>query len=133
MSKYDTTPDEIEITDDHIQFLREAGASEEFLDMVETDPEQYGVPENSAAQKIRSLIRTGDLNLSADPEDFRFCAGGFLTKLWNGDLFGAWRKADLNNTPLMLEVYGKRIIITNAIAQGEPKDYAKRMVDHPTL
>jgi hypothetical protein len=128
--KYETISD-VDLTLGHFRFLREAGASDEMLDMVKAKPGLAGISRNSCKQEVKKYVFWE--SLEGDPEDFTPMGGHFFSALWDGNLFDAWRRADLNNKSLMLEIYGESRIIADGITRGHPTDYAERMVTEPAL
>jgi hypothetical protein len=127
MSTNYETRDDVEITEDHKDFLREAGASHAFMEVLATDTDSR----HSVREKVKSHIYWGDLDAEAgkSPETFKPLAGHFFNALWDGDLFHAWVRADLNNKPLMLKAIGKERIVEYGIRVGEPKDYMTELVE----
>lgn len=103
-SEWDTITD-VELTADHIAFFREAGASEILLTLITTDPEDAGVNRNSVRQEAKRYVFYGDLD--GDPEEFIYNGGVFFAKMWDGDLYGAYRHADMNNAVLLDSVFGE--------------------------
>ena len=114
----------VELTADHYDFLRQAGASRAMIRVLKHDADRR----NSANKEIKKYVRWGDLDTDENPEDFKHLGGHFFSALWEGDLFGAWRRADLNNKTILREVFGEEGIIIDGKRQGHPPDYVRRMV-----
>lgn len=97
---------DVRLTAAHKSFFREAGASEEFLTLIEADPEGAGVNRNSVQQEASRIVFYGDLD--GDPEDFTHKGGRFFTAMWDGDLYEAFRhEADMVNAILLEGVFGE--------------------------
>lgn len=109
-------PSEIELTQERLDFVRQAGASEEFLTMLTVDPEEHGVSRNYPRGKIQGCIYYGDLD--GDPESFEPNGEGCFPHLWDGDLYEAFRRADFQQAPLLKSVFGEERI--NA-ARSDPE------------
>jgi hypothetical protein len=105
-----------------VQSLADAGASGELIAVVTAETgDVLGCSRNSARQHIQ---RRG-----GSPDDLTATGGDFFTALWEGDLFDAWCLADINNSRLLLDVFGPRAIIGSGVAdEGQPVDYVTRMV-----
>jgi hypothetical protein len=104
--------------------LKEAGASDAFvscyLSAASTD-------RHHIRQELDSGYAGDVLGRGGDPTD---AAGGFFTKLWNGNVFKAFLHADGHNAPHMLSVLGPEKIMENGIdVEGYGYDYAKRMIN----
>ena len=132
MSAYETISD-VELTNEHIRFISKAGASDLLIDLLTFPKEEAGVPRHSAREEVRKYVYWGDVDTDADPATFSHCGGHFFSALWDGDLFEAWLRADLNNKSLLLECFGVDAIIKNGVQVGQPLDYARRMVTEPAL
>lgn len=104
-SNYESIED-VELTMDHLAFFRESGASELLLTLIEVDPEDSGVNRNSARREAWRYVFYGDLD--GNPEDFVHEGGRFFTKMWNGELYEAYRyEADMTNALLLESVFGE--------------------------
>lgn len=128
--EYETISD-VELTIGNLRFIRDAGASEAILDLIKFPAESIGINRNSARQEVRKYVFWDDLD--GNPDEFDHLGGHFFTAMWDGDLFEAWVRADLNNKVLMMEVFDEERIISAAIEQGKPEDYAERMVTEPAV
>jgi len=126
MSTY-TSYDDVVITEDHKDFLMEAGASSYFDQFISFDPESAGLSRHMVRDKIRREIFHGELD--GKPEEYSHPGGGFFSAIWNGDLFLAYRRADLHNQPLMLACFGDHPIIENGSINGHDRDYIRSLVE----
>lgn len=132
MTEYDSIND-VELTNEHTRFLSKAGASDSFIDLLTFPKEVTGINRHSVRDEVRKYVYWGDLDPDKDPAEIVPCGGHFFTALWNGDLFEAWGRADFNNKSLMIECFGKDVIVENAIQSGRQMEYARRMVTEPAL
>ncbi|QRV15055.1 hypothetical protein JMJ58_19440 [Haloterrigena salifodinae] len=101
---------EIELTQDHLDFLFDAGASPAFLEVVGQtgDDLPSTVERNSARDEVKKYVKWGDLDGS--PDDLVPMGGHFFEALWSGDLYDAFTRADLNNRKILLLTFGERRI-----------------------
>lgn len=100
---------DVQITEEHINFLRNAGASEELIEVITYSPEDnpgIGVSRNSAREEIKKYIIWGRIDSDKNPQEFSHLGGGFFTQLWNGDLYNTYNRADLNNQTILTTVFG---------------------------
>jgi len=100
---------DLQITEEHISFLRNAGASEKLITVINYSPEDnpgIGVSRNSAREEIKKYIMWGKIDDDKDPQEFSHLGGGFFTQLWNGDLYNTYNRADLNNQTILTTVFG---------------------------
>lgn len=106
----DTPISEIELTDDHRDFLWSAGASAVFMEILQKTPDDLPttVDRNSARSEVKKYVKWGDLD--GNPEEFQHIGGHFFDALWRGDLYEAFTRADLNNRKILLTVFGERRI-----------------------
>jgi hypothetical protein len=112
--------DDVELTSDHLDFLRKAGASEAFLTLIETDPEEADLSRNSAQREVKKYVYSGDLD--GDPEEFTHNGGVFFSTIWDGNLYQAYRyKADAFNVVLLKSVFGEARINADRPHPEEPK------------
>jgi len=104
--------------------LYDAGASEAFVSM-------YLSASGGRRHSVQEELDSGyGGDVLADGDDPTRVAGGFFSKLWDGDVFDAFLHADGNNTPLMLEVFSPKQIRDHAVDEGDYSiDYATRMVN----
>ncbi|MFC7199550.1 hypothetical protein [Halospeciosus flavus] len=111
----DTPIAEIELTDDHFDFLFNAGASPKLIEVVTKTLDELPstVNRNSARSEVQKYVKWGNLDGSVPPEEFSHIGGHFFTALWNGDLYEAFCRADLNNRKILLDVFGERRINTD--------------------
>lgn len=124
MTEYETVSD-VELTNEHIRYMSKAGASDLFIDLLTFPKEEADVPRHSARQEVKKYVYWG---LDDDPADFTHIGGHFFGAMWDGDLFHAWTRADLNNKALLLECFGQDEIIESGVRSGNPLDYSRRMV-----
>lgn len=109
-SDYESTED-VELTEDHLAFFREAGASEVFLTLIDADPEEVGGFHNSVRKEAKRYVYYGDLD--GNPEEFTHDGSIFFAKMWDGDLYEAYRHyADFASGPLLRSVFGEERINT---------------------
>ena len=120
---------DVDLTDEHHNFLKAAGASDELLELIAFPPETAGVSRHSTREEVEKYVEWGELDLDRDPAEFRPIGGHFFSKMWNGDLFGAWLRADGSNKRLMAECFGAADIIQSGINSGQPASYAATMVE----
>ena len=130
MNEYESVSDVV-LTNEHIRFMSKAGASDLFIDLLTFPKEAAGVPRHSIREEVRKYVYWGELD--SDPATFSHVGGHFFGAIWDGDLFHAWTRADLNNKALLMECFGADRIIQDAIENGKPTDYAERMVMEPAL
>lgn len=131
MTEQNTTPSDVKITDEHKQFLKEAGASAVFLEYLNFSEESVGISRHSPKEEVRSYIFHNCFD--GEPEMFDHVGGHFFSALWDGNLFRAWTRADLNNRTLMQACFGEKRIIESGIQNGQPRDYATRLVEEPAI
>jgi hypothetical protein len=132
MSDYNT-PSEVELTTEHTAFVSKAGASDVFMDLLTFPKEEGGVSRHSIRQEIKEEVYWGHISPENDPATFSPRGGHFFSAMWDGDLFWAWTRADLNNKMLLRECFGFDRIIRDGIEEGEPTEYVERMVTEPAL
>lgn len=132
MSDYNT-PSEVELTTEHIAFVSKAGASDVFIDLLTFPKEEAGVSRHSIRQEIREEVYWGRISPENDPAAFSPRGGHFFSAMWDGELFWAWTRADLNNKMLLQECFGFDRIVQDGVACGEPIEYVERMVTEPAL
>jgi len=86
-----------------------------------------GVRRHSVREELDSGFGGKKLANGDDPTNV---AGGFFTKVWNGDVFEAFMHADGNNTPLMLEVFSPKQIRDHGVDKEDYGiDFATRKVN----
>ncbi|QLG60500.1 hypothetical protein [Halorarum salinum] len=93
----------MDLTPDNIEFFREAGASEEFLTLIQVSPDD--VNRNPVRREARCYVSHTDLD--GDPEDFPPEGSRFLRNVWDGDLYDAYRQGDFVTATLLTTVFGK--------------------------
>ena len=111
MSDYETVSD-VELTHEHFRFLKQAGSSLALREVVAVEPDDLprGVTRNSARDEVRKRIYCGDIGPDKDPSEFTPLGGHFFNHLWEGNLYDAFVRADGNNLPLLLDVFGAATI-----------------------
>lgn len=128
MSEYNSVAD-VELTNDHYNFVRNAGASEMLIQLAQFSPQQAGVTRNSIREQIRQHVFWGDISEDNDPEQFSHLGGGFFTQIWEGKLYEAYCRADLNNQAILVTIYGTDRIIEAGVRNGRSLESAERMVE----
>ena len=109
----DPTPD---LTEEERTVLQWAGASEQLIEMCQVDVTEIErrdgkkIQRNSILEEIKKYLRgtpaiPPQLN-KENAEEFEPYGGHFFTAMWEGDLYRAYSRADHNNKPVMLEVFG---------------------------
>ena len=113
---------ETELTEDHLDFLFRAGASPQLIEIVQKtgDNLPQTVGRNSAREEVLKYARWGSIGPDRDPEEFRPIGGHFFTALWNGDLYDAFTRADLNNRKILLLTFTERRINADRPAPFAP-------------
>jgi hypothetical protein len=129
-TEYESYTD-VELTTDHMMFLSKAGASDLLIDLLTFPKEAAGVSRHSAREEIKSYIFFGEFE--SHPTDFSPYGGHFFSAMWDGDLFGAWLRADFNNKSLLRKCFGESRIISAGIESNQPEGYVRRMVQEPAL
>jgi hypothetical protein len=119
---------DVELTNEHIEFLRDAGASEMLIAVLRFNHTAIGINRNSARSEVQKYVYWGALDDDCDPAAFSHLGGHFFSALWEGDLFGAWTRADSSNKTILREMYGEHRIVGSAVEQGKEASYARRMV-----
>lgn len=114
-----------EVTDDSRKFsteeLRAAGASDEFISLY------LSAVDSSAKDELNSGYGG---EILADGDDPTSVAGGWFTKMWNGDLFWALCHADGRNTRALNDVFDRHDFVSDGVDNAdEPLDYVQRMVE----
>lgn len=91
--------------------LKDAGASDAFVSIY--------LSSANGRHHIRQELDNGYpgtvMARGGDPSDG---AGGFFSKLWNGDVFDAFLHADASNARMMLDVLGAEEIRDHGVDQG---------------
>jgi hypothetical protein len=111
----DPTPD---LTDEELAMLREAGASEELIEVCGLDIEENDlvrqdgktVQRNSVLVEVKKYLREWGAETSVELADHANLGGHFFQQLWEGDLFRAYSRADYNNKAILGEVFSEREI-----------------------
>lgn len=113
--------DDKRLTMDELDALRDAGFSPEFLTVVRRDPETVGEQRNSAREGARQLLRTDygpDLERFEDATERK---GDYFQRLAQGELAEAFYHADIANTRLLLDTFGRDYLIERLI-DGDSRD-----------
>ena len=106
---------EIELLSIHREFLRAAGASDVFLTLLDAEYE-----DNPVQQEVRRVIFYGDLD--GPPEDFTLDSGAFISALWDGDLYEAYRHhADFDRGYFLESVLGEDRIDADRPSPDAPR------------
>lgn len=100
-----------DLTDREKTLLRVAGASEELIEMCETEIDSLEradgkpVDRNSVLEEVKKYIREWE-DLDGDSaKGYTHVGGGFFSKIWDGELYAAYNHADRNNRAIMLEAF----------------------------
>jgi hypothetical protein len=127
--------DDVEITEDHKDFLMEAGASSSFDQLLSFDAAAAGVGRHSIRDQIANEIFVGDLDLTENPGEYLHGGSGFFQAMWAGDLFLAYRRGDPKNKSLMLACFGEDTIVNNGAFNHDDFDpeYIRTLVREPAL
>jgi hypothetical protein len=113
--------DDIEINPEHKEFLRKAGASEILITYLDSNPENFEAQENRIGREVRRDIWFGDLRLDANPEKYDPEGSRMFTKLWEGDLYGAYREAGIMDVILFESTFDEDRINADREDQDQPK------------
>ena len=118
----ETANKQVELTEDHLDFLFRAGASPQLMIVIQMDDDELPqtVDRNSAHEEVLKYARWGDLDPDRSPSEFHHIGGHFFTALWNGDLYDAFTRADLNNRKILLLTFGERRINADRPAPFSP-------------
>jgi len=118
-SEYNSVAD-VDLTSEHFAFFREAGASEIFLTLIQTDPKDTVVNRNSVREEAKKYVFYGYLD--EDPENFTHEGGFFFAEIWDGNLYEAFRnQADIVNATLLEAVFGESRINEDRPSSDAPK------------
>jgi len=102
--------------------LRAAGASDECISLY------LSAIDNGVKRELDSGY--GGTVLDRDGTDPTEVAGGWFTKVWNGELFWALCHADHGNTRALAKLWDRDDFIRDGVdSEGEPLDYVETMVD----
>lgn len=112
----------VELTSEEKNLLKKAGASPEFIQMVSFNittmdrKRSDGKPVyrhstlEEAAKYVRGTNHTSPSLTEENARSFDPYGGDFFQKMWDGQLFDAYRRADPNNAAIMLELFGTKRI-----------------------
>jgi hypothetical protein len=105
---------DLTLTEDEKDLLRRAGASNALLRLIDESTDglvRYdgkSIVRHSARQECKKYVRDTHSPAWIDedsPESFTHMGGGFFSAMWDGDLYGAYCRADPNNKVLLQEVF----------------------------
>lgn len=97
---FDVEP-EAELT----HLLRAEGASDAFITLIKTNPEEAGVEVNKARNEVNKWIRWNDGEVEEEALKPHY-GGGFFKKMWDGEVYEAYNHADSSNKALLREAFG---------------------------
>jgi len=100
--------------------LLDAGASSEFVTVMLAEPDTHEGVERSS---VRQLVRKYD-----DPEELADRGGDFAGNLWDGNMAEAFYHADIDNTKLLLDIFGPNYLWAEGVREGEPSDHFRRIL-----
>lgn len=101
--------------------LRAAGASDEFISLY------LSALPSGAKDELNSGYGGSVLADGGDPSEV---AGGWFTKMWDGQLFWALCHADHRNRAALAELFDRSDFIRDGVdSENEPMEYVERMVD----
>lgn len=101
-----------------IHLLRANGASDAFLTVIQTNPEDAGVETNKLRNEINKWVRWNDGEIDEDALQRPGFGGGFFEKVWHGEIGEAYGHADSNNKAILKEAFG-----VNYINRQRPAGY----------
>ncbi len=127
MSKTDTK----RLSTEELDRLRQADVSPEFMAIVRRGPETVGKQRNSTREEARKMLRTTPRDMQASEDlPVRKQGGHYFQALRRGEVGEAFFRADITNTRLMLDTFGRDYIIERMVAEGEKSpEGAARYVD----
>lgn len=135
-SFFDYTAWAFDYRDDLRETLREAGASEYLIRFI-------GTVERGTRHSVLMTLFRHHGHSDADPDEAQApnvedcqeayrLGGGFMTKLWDGDLADAFLHADGNNRPMMKDTFDRQEIISIGISNdalfGDAK-YVRKLIN----
>ena len=98
--------------------LRLNGASDAFINVILTDPEDANVSRNSCREEVLKWVRWNDGEITEDALEAPSFGGGFFEKVWHGEIGAAYGHADSNNQAILIEAFG-----INYLNSVRPADY----------
>lgn len=112
------------LSDTEVEELADMGASAAFVTVVTTPLQNIcGVDRSLAHEKVHSYF-------SRNTEENISIGGSFLSALWDGDLFKAYRKADNVNRAILHQIFNSKQIIAAGVANSdEPISRIKDFVE----
>jgi len=108
----------------HAERLLDAGASPEFVTVMLADPSDH---QDVDRFTVKQLVRKHD-----DPERVAERGGDFAGNLWDGDMAEAFYHADINNTKLLLDIFGPNYLWAAAVSDGEAPIHFRRILHEKT-
>lgn len=114
------------LADDEFGHLVDVGASVVFLAVVTTPSRSIdGVDRSLAHEEVQRQFNDAE---EGDLPDISI-SGGFLSRLWRGNLFLAYRKADHGNRTVLEHVFTtEQIIADGAVNTDESLDHVRNVV-----
>jgi hypothetical protein len=118
-----------DLTEDELDLLRRAGASDKVIQMCRQGiegvvrPDGKPVQRHSVLQECKKYVRGAGGSPWLTEEklgDFKQLGGSFFTAVWDGDLHAAYHSADPNNKALMEAAFSPM-----QINRTKPPSYAK--------
>jgi len=118
------------LTTEEMDRLRTADVSPELLTIVRRDPETLGHERNSARAQVRSALRNRHPEAEGDDLRLNDRGGHYFGALRDGDIGGAFIRADIANTRLLLDTFDRDYLIESLIdGEGWSSERAARYVD----
>lgn len=115
---------------DELAVLRDLGASPAFLTVARRDPETIGERRNSAREAARQALRACEDPGDLTREELEGRGGHYFGALLDGEIAEAWFRADITNTRILLDTFGRDYLIERIIAEdGREPEAAARHVD----
>jgi len=103
MTEYDTITD-VPVDEHFLNELREAGASELFIEVVSLEDLPAGVTRNSARLEAQKYCFWNDEISTETFHKYKSYGGGFFTSLWEGDRTMIMSSADSNNHKILEQI-----------------------------
>jgi len=99
------TTDGEEVNRELINTLRAVGASDAFITVIQTKPEEAGAKRNSCRDEVLKWVRWNDGEVTQEAMKPTY-GGGFFKKVWDGEIGEAYGHADSNNQAILIEAFG---------------------------
>lgn len=106
-----TTRDD-DVSRELINTLRAVGASDAFITVIQTSPEEAGAERNSCRAEVLKWVRWNDGEVTEEAMKPHY-GGGFFKKVWDGEIGEAYGHADSNNQAILIEAFGVNYINRN--------------------